>query len=305
MAWNTNTNAYQTGDSTNHTLRFIRDATESTPTNSPTEVDSTNAPGAYNITWTSAEGTTNILWVGGKSSTANVVLIPMTIGFENLPTLPTTILTVGSGVNVTQILGATVVTSAAQIGVNVFTIGGVVAQGSLAAGSVNVVQIQGTATQTSLAQLGVNLVTWEGLPPLALTSGLVQTTVSGIVNANIVQVSGASAVTSAAQIGVNVVSFAGNPAGVTNIDRSTRSIALGTVSNASTTTTIYISTIVPAQTTASQFVGRIVNFDANTVTANLRGQSTNIVAGGTSSGGSLNVTALTDAPVLGDSFSVT
>lgn len=125
------------------------------------------------------------------------------------------------------------------------------------------------------------------------------------IRANVIQVNGVAAATSSAQLGVNVVTFAGNPTGVTNIDRSTRSIALCTVSNTSTTTQINLSTTTPAMTTGSQFVGRIVNFDQNTTTANLRGQSTNITAGGTSGGGFLTVTALTDAPVLGDTFSVT
>ena len=44
VAWNTSTNAGQTGDSANHTLKLVQDGTEGSPTNSPSQVDSTNRP---------------------------------------------------------------------------------------------------------------------------------------------------------------------------------------------------------------------------------------------------------------------
>ena len=43
VAWNTSTNAGQTGDAGNHTLRWVKDGTSSAPANSPSEVDSTGA----------------------------------------------------------------------------------------------------------------------------------------------------------------------------------------------------------------------------------------------------------------------
>jgi len=52
-----------------------------------------------------------------------------------------------------------------------------------------------------------------------------------------------------------------------------------------------------------QFKGRIVSFAEDTTTVNLRGQSTDIT--GNTAAGVLTVTALTTAPVSGDTFSVT
>lgn len=246
LAWNTASNAYQTGDVANHTLRLLKDGTEAAPTNGASEVDATNAPGLYALALTSAEAAFNTVDLAGKSATGNVVLIGKTYLFDNVPVFAPGanqgLLTLGSG--------------AGQI-----------------------------STTSGFAAVSVSQ--WLGLPPSPLQGGLVQAAVlSGLVNANVTQ-------------------FAGNATGATNIDRSTRSIALGTVSNASTTTTITLSTMSPANLTPSQFVGRIVNFDQATTTANLRGQSSNITASVTSSGGSLQVTALTDAPVFGDTFSVT
>ena len=86
MAYNTSTGAYVTGDVANHTLRLVKDGTSAAPTNSPAEVDAVNAPGAYKLTLTAAETQFGTVWLGGKSSTANVVLVPYEMTFEILPT---------------------------------------------------------------------------------------------------------------------------------------------------------------------------------------------------------------------------
>lgn len=221
MAYNTTSNTYQTADAGNHTLRFVKDALEATPTNAPTEVDSTNAPGAYAIAWTSAEGTCNVLWIGGKSSTANVIIVPIAVGFENLPVLPTSLLSANSGVNVTQIGGVATSTSAALLGINVVTwegdapnrlqsglvqasivsgaassvIGSVGSVTGNVGGSVNSVvtivtanatQIAGATTGTSLAAGNVNVVNWQGVGPNVLQNGLVQVSIlSGAANGNV------------------------------------------------------------------------------------------------------------------------
>lgn len=86
VAWDTDNNAGKTGDVSNHTLRWVKDGSSAAPTNSPSEVDATNAPGVYKITLTAAECD---CWVGtlcGKSSTADVSIIPLTLTFEQLPT---------------------------------------------------------------------------------------------------------------------------------------------------------------------------------------------------------------------------
>jgi hypothetical protein len=87
VAWNTSTNAGQTGDSGNHTLRWIKDGTEDTTTiPSATEIDSTNAPGVYKATITATQAQCQVGTLAGKSSTSNVAILPVTVTFENLPT---------------------------------------------------------------------------------------------------------------------------------------------------------------------------------------------------------------------------
>lgn len=78
------------------------------------------------------------------------------------------------------------------------------------------------------------------------------------------------------------------------------SLGVGVVGAASTTTSIVTSSLTPAASVTDQFKGRIVVFDKDTATANLRGQATDITA--STSGGVLTVTALTTAPSSGDTF---
>lgn len=85
-AWNTSTNAYVTGDSGNHSLSWAKDGTRSAATNAAAEVDSTNMPGLYKCTITSTETDCIEGVLGGKSSTANVVLIPTMVAFDYLNT---------------------------------------------------------------------------------------------------------------------------------------------------------------------------------------------------------------------------
>lgn len=85
VAWDTASNAGKTGDAANHTLRWIKDGTAAAPTNSPSEVDATNAPGVYSLTLTATETDCNIGTLAGTSSTGNVSIIPVTIQFERLP----------------------------------------------------------------------------------------------------------------------------------------------------------------------------------------------------------------------------
>lgn len=85
MAYNTNTGAYVTGDLANHTIKVIKDGTETSPTNAPYEADNNNMPGMYALTLTAAEAQHNVVIIGGKSSSANVIIIPTIISFEQLP----------------------------------------------------------------------------------------------------------------------------------------------------------------------------------------------------------------------------
>lgn len=101
----------------------------------------------------------------------------------------------------------------------------------------------------------------------------------------------------------NLGAISTSAAAADNLERSTLGIVTGTVGAASTTTSIVTSALSPAASVADQFKGRIVTFDANTTTAALRGQSTDITAN--TNVGVLTVTALTTAPVSGDTFVIT
>lgn len=79
-------------------------------------------------------------------------------------------------------------------------------------------------------------------------------------------------------------------------------VVRGVVTTGATTTSIPTSALTPASGVTDQFVGRVVIFEADTSTANLRGQSTVIT--GSTAGGTLTVTALTTAPANGDRFMI-
>lgn len=80
------TSAPQTGDNGNFVLRWVKDGVSSAPTNGPAEVDATNAPGIYKLTLTPTECTCDFGMLCGKSSTAGVVIDPVAVTFEQLPT---------------------------------------------------------------------------------------------------------------------------------------------------------------------------------------------------------------------------
>lgn len=100
-AFDTSANAYKTGDAANHTLYWTKDGTPTLATNAGAEVDATHKPGEYKCVMTAAEATCQVGTLGGKSSTANIILISAQIAFENLPTaaFPATggLITQGSG----------------------------------------------------------------------------------------------------------------------------------------------------------------------------------------------------------------
>lgn len=92
-------------------------------------------------------------------------------------------------------------------------------------------------------------------------------------------------------------------AAAANLKQSTLGIVTAVVGLASTTISIVTSSMSPAAAVIDQFKGKIVTFAEDTTTVNLRGQSTDIT--GSTATGVLTVTALTTAPVSGDTFSVT
>ena len=78
---------------------------------------------------------------------------------------------------------------------------------------------------------------------------------------------------------------------------------IGTIGLASTTTVLVTSSMTPAAAVIDQFKGRILIFDKDTTTADLRGQATDITA--STILGVLTVTALTTAPASSDTFAIT
>jgi hypothetical protein len=101
---------------------------------------------------------------------------------------------------------------------------------------------------------------------------------------------------------INVAAISGSTNGVASLQRSANTIVRGTCDTGGTTTSIPTSSLSPAAGITDQFKGRVVIFDANTSTANLRGVATDIT--GSSSGGTLTVSALPTAAASGDTFAI-
>lgn len=86
VAWDTSANAGKTGDAANITPRWVKDGTIADLTTATvTELDATNAPGLYKCSISATEADCDIGTLCGKSSTANISIVPTTIQFERLP----------------------------------------------------------------------------------------------------------------------------------------------------------------------------------------------------------------------------
>ncbi len=101
----------------------------------------------------------------------------------------------------------------------------------------------------------------------------------------------------------NVVTAAAVADGALDAPTFTATIVTGTCDALSTTTSVIASAVVPTSTVNDQFKGRIMIFDRATTTAALRGQATDISAY-TVATLTFTVTALTTAPVSGDTFHI-
>jgi hypothetical protein len=97
---------------------------------------------------------------------------------------------------------------------------------------------------------------------------------------------------------VDITELLGDALAIARMLRAFNTEVLVTVGSGSTTTSIVTSSMSPAAVVTSQFVGRVLLWDRNTTTANLRGQGTKITA--STSGGVLTVDLMTTAPVSGD-----
>ena len=86
VAWDTSANTGKTGDASNIAVKWIKDGTvETLDTNTVTEVDATNCPGVYKVAISAAEANCNIGMLAGKSTTSDIVVLPISIQFERLP----------------------------------------------------------------------------------------------------------------------------------------------------------------------------------------------------------------------------
>jgi hypothetical protein len=101
-------------------------------------------------------------------------------------------------------------------------------------------------------------------------------------------------------VDVNLHRMKGLAAPVDALDRAARDIVLGTVGAGATTTVIPTSSLVPGAVILDQFRTRVLIFDKDTATTALRGQAKDILT--SSAAGVLTITALTTAPVAGDTF---
>lgn len=79
-AYDTAAKAYKTGDAANINMFIIKDGgAPVAATNAETEPDPTNVPGTYELVLTATEMNANFVWIDGKSSTANVIILPIGI----------------------------------------------------------------------------------------------------------------------------------------------------------------------------------------------------------------------------------
>lgn len=198
--------------------------------------------------------------------------------------------------------------------------------------------IAGSAVSTTTAQLGVNAVQYNGQTTQTDANGLPKVDLediggvvlgahaAGMVPSDVRDIAGAAVSPTSAQLGVNVVQYAGAAAAVDannlpkidveavngnttaaqNVSQANQAIGRGTCTTGGTTTSIPTSAFAPggAGIVAGQFIGRVVIFDANTVTASLRGQATVISNNTSGATPTFTVTALTTAPANNDTFGV-
>lgn len=103
-------------------------------------------------------------------------------------------------------------------------------------------------------------------------------------------------------VDANMLRINGNADSPVILDRAVRSTTRFTIGAASTLTNIVTSSMDPAAAAIDQFKGLVLKFDKDTTTANLRSQGTDIT--GNTAAGVLTVTALTTAPVSGDTGTI-
>lgn len=155
-----------------------------------------------------------------------------------------------------------------------------------------------TAVGLATGNLDTQLGTLATASALATVAGYVDTEVAAIKAKT-----DSLTFTEAGKVDANLLSIGGDTTAAAAFKRAVLGNTTGTIGTGSSTTSLVTSSLTPAASVADQFKGRIVTFAQDTTTAALRGQATDITA--STDAGVLTVTALTTAPVSGDTFAIT
>ncbi len=213
--------------------------------------------------------------------------------------------------NVVQIAGSAVSTSTAQLGVNVVNLAGTASAGvagyvALDWGHINAPTTAVDLSGTTIKNLDGNTVqTGDSYARLGAPAGAsVSVDIASVqTDTTNIKTRIPAALTGGGNIKADSLAINGSTVAATQIGLSGQKIGSATVGTGSTTTSIVTSACTPSNSVAGQFTGRVIIFDNSTTTTNLRGQATVI---STDSGtGTFTVTALTTAPVSGDTFTIT
>ena len=276
FAFDSTTGKAKTGDAANITCYVSKDdgAVTVLADTTATEADATNAKGIY--LFDLAIGETNAIKCvyTGKSATANIEITPLILYTD--PVKYTLM----------------VIDAAGLVDANAVKVG------PTGAGTAQTAKDLGaSATQTgdSFVRLGA---AGAGLTALG------DTRIANL-DAAITTRTKPADTQAAVTLVTTLTTYTGNtPQTGDSFPFANRTVIRGTVGNGSapSTTQFTPSTISPAITVADQMKGRIIVFDNATTTAALRGQATTITTH--TAGGLITYTALTTAPVNGDTFSV-
>ncbi len=105
-----------------------------------------------------------------------------------------------------------------------------------------------------------------------------------------------------ARVTANADQINGDATAAATLASSLNTVATGTCAALGTTTSVISSALSPSGAVADQFKGRVLIFADNTTTAALQGQAVSITASSNAATPTFTVTALTTAPVNGDTF---
>jgi hypothetical protein len=273
------------------------------------EIDGTDQPGVYRFDWPDAafaagvrEVIVTIKHVECLTESIRVQLTGFDVGAAVIPA------------NVTQFGGSNGSFASGRPEVNSTHWGGtaVASANVLIDGAITDAKVaDGFLTAAKFASGAFNAVWSVATRLLTAGTNIVLAKGTGVTGFNDISSADAQAAAEAAlaaqtdPLPANIEQIGGDATSAANLAKTTRAIGRGTVDSGASTTSVPTSAFAPAGAAEDQFKGRIITFDADTSTAALRGQSTDITASSDDAAPSFTVTALTTAPSSGDTFSVT